>query len=117
MIDYVSTHPTLDISINAAGYIAEGMRNQYMDDVSVTRELIERFGSELYKIGITEDQRNTTLMHISKLISAYVPGVTEVILKSIHNSKICEWHSVRYIATATRNVRHQPYFYISIVCK
>lgn len=58
-----------------------------MDDVRVTRELIKRYGSELYKIGMTEDQRNTTLMHTSKLIGAYVPGVTEVILKRIHNSK------------------------------
>ena len=36
---------------------------------------------------MTEDQRNTTLMRTSKLIGAYVPGVTEVILKSNHNSK------------------------------
>ena len=50
--------------MNSAGHIAEGMRNQYMDDVRVTRKLIKSYGSELENIGLTE-----------------------ATIKSIHNSK------------------------------
>ena len=64
VIDYVSTHPALDISINAAGYIAEDIRNQYMDDVRVTRELIERFDSELLR-PVLQKTRETQLSCIS----------------------------------------------------
>ena len=73
--------------MNSAGHIAEGMRNQYMDDVRVTRKLIKSYGSELENIGLTEDQRNTTLTRISKLIGANIPDLTEATIKSIHNSK------------------------------
>jgi len=87
LIDYISTHPVLDISMDSAQHIADGIPNKYMDDVRVTRELIKTYGSDLEKIGMTEDQRNTTLMRTSKLIGAYVLGVTEATLKIIHNKK------------------------------
>lgn len=90
LIDYISTHPVLEISMDSAEHIADGMPNEYMDDVHVTRQLIKTYGSDLEKIGMTEDQRNTTLMRTSKLISAYVLGVAEATLKSIHNSKKAE---------------------------
>ena len=87
MIDYISTHPVLDTSMDSAVHIADGIPNEYMGDVGVTRELIKTYGSELEKIGMTEDQRNTTLMRTSKLIGADVLGLTEATLKSIHDSK------------------------------
>lgn len=87
MIDYISTHPVLDISMDSAEHITDGIPNEYMDDLHVTRELIKTYGSALEKIGMTEDQRNTTLMRTSKLIGAYVLGVTEATLKSIHDSR------------------------------
>jgi hypothetical protein len=87
MIDYISAHPVLDTSIDSAVHIADGIPNEYMDDVGVTRELIKIYGSALKKIGMTEDQRNTNLMRTSKLIRTYVQCVNEATLKSIHDSK------------------------------